>query len=114
MVSKTEYNEGVTSNVIVGYSSQHSRLDNEIRRIIRNLLIFVIISLLIKKFAMNEIPTWYFTRHHPTSEVVQEPGANMAIFDQVVSDFNEVNTVNVKRLVLFLLGCLCLTVPFFS
>lgn len=98
--------------VITGYSNQRGRFQRELRRIIRNALLLVIICLLFKKFASDGVPTWYTTGRgavSPNSDFVDD----IPVFNESLTDFEDYNVIDIKRLILFIIVCLSFTVPFF-
>jgi len=101
------------SNIIIGYNNQRGKITNDIRRIIRNTLLFVIICLLLKKFASNGLPSWYSMRSSPLNVTSIENGGTGIIFDESLTDFDDYNVVNVQRLAVFITICLAFMVPFF-
>ena len=110
MFGKSNYN--TQSGVITGYSSQRGHFQRELRRIIRNALIIVIICLLFKKFTSNGAPSRYIgSRNAGTSP--SDSIDNIPIFNESLTDFEDYNVIDIKRLILFIIVCLSFTVPFF-
>lgn len=105
--------DNIASGVITGYSRQQRGFSTNVRQLIRNLLVLVIISLILKKFAMKEIPVWYFTRPYPVDTRANAGAAASPALNEPLSDFDDYNLADVKRLVMFIIGCLGVTVPFF-
>ena len=113
MTYKNANIEDIGSGIITGYGRQQNRFNAGIRQIIRNVLLLTIICLVLKKFSVSEIPAWYFTRTRPVDAASIGDLTTSLGINEPLSDFDDYNTVDVRRLILFLVGCAAVTVPFF-